>query len=159
QLVRPAALAFFILAARPLGGALCQLIYSAAMGQWIFAGLSVSALLDPFWWAITLFGFWLGRKAWRAHREYQRLVPAGEQVVPLPRAIIGRLCLTASALFAVLVAGLTAWGYYRGVNAVATVVAGQGPAAPDQDFLTQENPEADARLQHALALRAKRPQD
>ena len=75
QLVRPLALALAAFALRPVY--LLTGLVAAAFWSGGWSGLAYNSLflLDPSNLAILVFGLFLGRAAWRADREFRRLLP------------------------------------------------------------------------------------
>jgi tetratricopeptide (TPR) repeat protein len=67
-------------------------------------------LLDPVNLSVLVFGLLLGRTAWRADREFRRLVPAVARKAPPHRALGGGLTLAASVTYAALFACSFIWG-------------------------------------------------
>jgi serine/threonine protein kinase len=114
QLVRPLALTIVAFGLRPVYFSVGLGAAAVLSGGW--AGLVYHSLflLDPANFLFLVISLFLGRAAWRADREYHRLAPDAERKAPLPRALGGRLALTASIAYAGLLAfWLTGGGYLR----------------------------------------------
>lgn len=116
QFVRPLALTLAAFALRPLY-LLTGLVAGALLsGGW--SGLIYESLflLDPVNLAILVFGLYVSRAAWRADREFRKLVPDTARKAPLHRAIFGGSTLTASVIFAALLACYFIWAGYLIAN-------------------------------------------
>ena len=104
QLVRPLALTLAFFALRPvylLTGLVAAAFWS---GGWSALAYNSIFLLDPFNFAMLVFGLFLGRAAWRADREFRRLVPDAPRESPAHRTLVGALTLAVSVIFAALMA-------------------------------------------------------
>jgi hypothetical protein len=89
QFVRPLALTLVAFALRPFYWVTGLMAGALLSGRW--SGLIYHSLwlLDPINLSILMFGLLLGRTAWRADREFRRLVPAVARKAPPHRAIGG----------------------------------------------------------------------
>src|SRR5262249_25439673 len=111
QLVRPLALTLIVFALRPV---------------YLLTGLVAGALLSGGWPGLfytsvfllgtvnimMVFGLFLGRAAWRADREFRRLVPAAARRAPPHRSLAGGSALVAAVTYAALLAGFVSWAGY-----------------------------------------------
>ncbi len=117
QFVRPLALS---LAAFPPFARLYLLtgLVAGALVSGGWAGLIYHSwgLLDPMNLAILVFGLFLGRAAWRADREFCRLVPDVGRQIPLHRSLVGGSTVAVSVTYVVVLACYITWAAYLGAS-------------------------------------------
>jgi serine/threonine protein kinase/tetratricopeptide (TPR) repeat protein len=114
QLLRPAALAVMALGATPLASLMGSIGATAVTGKWQATVFHLPRLLTTL--GISIFSWFLCRRAWRAYSEYCSLVPVAEQQLPPLRRAARATTLTTSIIFAVLLWGLAGWGGYGNVS-------------------------------------------
>ena len=104
QLVRPLALTLTAFAFRPvylLTGLVAAAIFSRGWSGLVYYA---APILDPSNLSILLFGVFLGRAAWRADREFRRLLPGAARKASPHRALVGGLTMAVSVTYAAVLA-------------------------------------------------------
>ena len=104
QLVRPLALALVAFALQPvytLTGLVAAALLSRAWPGLIYHSL---LYLDPLNLALLMFGLFLGQAAWRADREFRRILPDTKRKVPIRRSLGGYLAMATSVAYTTILA-------------------------------------------------------
>ncbi len=117
QFVRPLSLTIVAYALAPVYY-LTGLVAGALLsGGWSGLAYHTLFVLDPIAYLILMFVLFLGRAAWRADREFRRLVPGAARKAPPHRAVVGGLTVAASVTYAaVLVCYFVYGGYLSASN-------------------------------------------
>jgi serine/threonine-protein kinase len=116
QLVRPMAVSIAALALSPVYQLIGISAGALGAGGWSGAAYELAWQLNPISLALLLFGCFLARTAWRAHRDFRSLVAPERRRSPVLRIWLGALAWAVAVVFAATLAGLTVQREYRYVS-------------------------------------------